>query len=87
MLDARSRVGGAVSEIRADVLNGGESLFEGLLGGRVDGSYFLLDAETISGKIAGDVEELAGDDVSDSADDGEGEHAGDAQRRVREGRA
>jgi len=77
ILDAWSRVAGAGSEIRADVLNRGESLFEGLPGGRVDGSYFLLDAETISGKIAGDVEELAGDDVSDSADDGEGEHAGD----------
>jgi hypothetical protein len=77
LLDAWSRVASAGSEIRADVLNRGESPFEGLPGGRVDGSYFLLDAETISGKIAGEVEELAGDDVSDSADDGEGEHAGD----------
>jgi len=55
ILDAWSRVAGAGSEIRADVLNRGESLFEGLPGGRVDGSYFLLNAETISGKIAGDV--------------------------------
>jgi len=33
LLDARSRVAGAGSEIRADVLNRGESLFEGLPGG------------------------------------------------------
>ena len=43
----------------------------------MDRGYFLLDAETVGGKVAGDVEELAGDDVSDSADDGEGEDAGD----------
>jgi hypothetical protein len=36
-----------------------------------------LDAETVGGKFAGDVEELVSDDVPDSADDGEGKHSGD----------
>ncbi len=77
LLDAWSGVAGAGNEVSADVLDGGESLFKGLPGGGVDRGYFLLDAETVSGKVAGDVEELAGDDVSDSTDDGEGEDACD----------
>jgi len=41
----------------------------------MDGGDFILDVGPIFGKAAGDVEELAGDDVSDCADDGEGEDA------------
>ena len=43
----------------------------------MDGGDFLLDAEAVTGKVEGDVQELAGDDVSDSGDDGEGEDASD----------
>ena len=68
---------GAGGEVSADVFDGGEGFFEGLLGGGVDGGHLLLDVEAVGGEIAGDVEELAGDDVSDSADDGEGDDAGD----------
>ena len=50
---------------------------KGLLGGGVDGGYFLLDAEPILGKALSDVEELPGDDVSNSEEDGEGDDAGD----------
>ena len=77
MLDASIGVAGAGSEVSAYVLDRGESLFEDLLGGGVDRGYFLLDAETVGGKVAGDVEELPRDDVSDSTNDGEGEHACD----------
>jgi hypothetical protein len=45
--------------------------------GGVHRSYFLLDAETIGGKVAGNVKELARDDVSDSTNDCEGEDACD----------
>ena len=73
----REGVAGDGGEVSADIFDRGEGFFEGLFGGRVDGGYFLLDAEPVGGKVAGYVEELAGDDVSDSANDDEGEDAGD----------
>ncbi len=78
LLGASGGVAGAGREVSADVLDRGESLFKGLLCGGVDRSYFLLDAETVGGKVAGDVEELARDDVSYSTDDSEGEDACDS---------
>jgi hypothetical protein len=47
----------------------------------VDRGYFLLDTETVDRKVAGDIEELAGDDVSDSTDGCGGEHARDDNRQ------
>jgi hypothetical protein len=41
----------------------------------VDGGHLLLDFEAVVGQGAGDVEELARDDVAYSADAGEGEDA------------
>ena len=43
----------------------------------MNGGYFLLDAGAVFGEVTSDVEELAGDDVADSAEDREGEDAGD----------
>jgi hypothetical protein len=43
----------------------------------MDGGEFELDAGPVFGKAAGYVEQLAGDDVSHSTDDREGEDAGD----------
>jgi hypothetical protein len=40
-----------------------------------------LDTETVDRKVAGDIEELAGDDVSDSTDGCGGEHARDDNRQ------
>jgi hypothetical protein len=76
-LGLREWLPGAGSEIPADVLDCGESLFQRLLGWRVDRGYLFLDAETVGGKFAGDVEELVSDDVPHSADDGEGQYSGD----------
>ncbi|WP_433970141.1 hypothetical protein [Tunturiibacter gelidiferens] len=36
-------------DVAADVFDGGEGLFEGLFGGRVDGGHLLLDVETVGG--------------------------------------
>ena len=74
---SESDVAGGGGEVSADVIDGGDGFFEGLLGGGVDGGNFLLDVETISGKAAGDIEELTGDDVTDSADEDKGDDAGD----------
>ena len=77
LLGVRVRGAGAGGEVAADVFDGDDGFFEGLLGGRVDGGHLLLDFEAVGGEVAGDVEELAGDDVADSADDDEGEDAGE----------
>ncbi len=55
-LGLRERLPGAGGEIPADVLDCGESLFQRLLGWRVDRGYLFLDAETVGWKFAGDVE-------------------------------
>ncbi len=62
-------------EVVADVFEGNDGLFEGLLGRRVDSGHLLLDFEAVVGKRAGDVEELARDDVAYSTDAEEGEDA------------
>jgi hypothetical protein len=43
----------------------------------MNGGHLLLDVEAISRKAAGDIEELAGDDVADAGDDDEGDDSGD----------
>jgi hypothetical protein len=73
LLGAGSGVARAGGDVSADVLDSIGGFFKRLLGGRVDGGDSLLDLETIVGKAAGDVKELTGDDVSDSAEDGEGD--------------
>ena len=55
----------AGDEVSANVLDGVEGVLKRLFAGGVDGGDFLLDAEPVGGKAAGDVEELTGDDVSD----------------------
>ena len=69
--------GGAFGKVSADVVDRFDCVFNGLSRGGVDQGEFFLDAESILGKAAGDVEELTGDDVSDCTDDDEGEDAGD----------
>jgi hypothetical protein len=54
-----------------------DAVFNGLQRGRMDGGDLSLDVGPIFGEAAGHVEELAGADVSDSAEDGEGEDACD----------
>ena len=58
--------GGAFFKISADVIERFCGVFNGLPHGGVDGGDFLLDAEAVTGKVVGDVQELAGDDVSNS---------------------
>jgi hypothetical protein len=66
---------GSGCEVAADAFDGGEGFLQGLLGRRVNGGHLLLDVETVGGETAGYIEKLAGDDVSNGADDGEGEYA------------
>ena len=68
---------GCGGEVSADVLDGGEGVFEGFFGGQVNGSYFFLNVEAVVGEIAGDVQELAGDYVPDGRQHGEDENADD----------
>jgi len=69
--------GAGACKVSADVIDCFHGIFNGLSRGGVDGGEFLLDAEPVIGEAAGDVEELTGDDVSDSGEEGEGEDAGD----------
>ncbi len=65
LLGDGSRGGGGGDEVSADVLDGVEGVLKRLFAGGVDGGDFLLDAESVGRKAAGDVQELSGDDVSD----------------------